>query len=381
MAVENPTTTTKPKVLLTGANGYVAAHVLKQLVEANYHVTGTVRSEEKANLSRSFNPEYEGSVRFIVLPDFTEQESWDRIFKETEYDYVVHTAAPLMSEENTDFDKHYLEPNVRGNLGILNAVSEFGRKVKHISITSSICALGVFDPAAGIVTSKRFTARDWCLTTEEMAREAKSSFINYCVAKTSAEKVVWEYIKTKKLHFSVSVMLPGQIIGPCIQPITSLSKTNLSTDALYSLLNGTFNEIPPTLFSEYIDVRDVARAHVQALTSPAAANQRIILSAPGYSTTVIVKIMKIHFPVELCGRLPADNGVQDKPPVDIDSEAGRGLLGGEYISLEESAVSTVRRLLELEGVFGRGEKGFREEELAEYAEEVLGGRKGDVGVS
>ncbi|CAZ83652.1 unnamed protein product [Tuber melanosporum] len=114
MAVENPTTTTKPKVLLTGANGYVAAHVLKQLVEANYHVTGTVRSEEKANLSRSFNPEYEGSVRFIVLPDFTKQESWDQIFKETEYDYVVHTAAPLMSEENTDFDKHYLKPNVQG---------------------------------------------------------------------------------------------------------------------------------------------------------------------------------------------------------------------------------------------------------------------------
>ncbi|PWW73199.1 NAD(P)-binding protein [Tuber magnatum] len=377
MTIEEPTAITKPKVLLTGANGYVAAHVLKQLVEANCHVTGTVRSEEKANLSRSFNPEYEGSARFIVLPDFTKQESWDRIFQETDYDYVVHTAAPLMSEENTDFDKHYLEPNVRGNLGILNAVTEFGKKVKHISITSSICTLGVFDPAAGVITSKRFTAGDWNSTTEDMAREAKSLFINYCVSKTLAEKAVWEYIKTKKPHFSVSVMLPGAIMGPCIQPIASLSKTNLTTDGLYSLLNGTFKEIPPTHFSEYIDVRDVARAHVMALTSPAASNQRIILSRPGYSTTTVVKIMGEHFPVELRGRLPADNGVRDNPPVDIDGEPGRELLGG-CISLEGSIVPTVRRLLELEGIFGRGEKSPRGEEFAGYLEDISGNRKGEV---
>ncbi|CUS12303.1 unnamed protein product [Tuber aestivum] len=369
MTVEEPTT--KPKVLLTGANGYVAAHVLKQLIEANYHVTGTVRSEEKANLSRSFNPEYEESARFIVLSDFTKQESWDRIFQETEYDYVVHTAAPLMSKENTDFDKHYLEPNVGGNLGILNAVSEFGKKVKHISITSSICALGVFDPMAGGATSKRFTPRDWDSTTYGMAREAKNLLTNYCVAKTSAEKVVWEYMKTKKPHFSVSVMLPGPITGPCIQPVISLSKINLTTDSIYSLFNGTFSEIPPTFFSEYIDVRDVARAHVRALTSPAASNQRIILSRPGYSNTAVVKIMGKHFPVELRGRLPADKGAQGNPPVDIDSELGGELLG-EYTSLEESMVSTVRRLLELEGIFGRGGKSGKEKRIVEHLEEILG---------
>ncbi|RPA98715.1 NAD(P)-binding protein [Choiromyces venosus 120613-1] len=372
-------TTTKPKVLLTGANGFVAAHVLQQLIQANYHITGTVRTEEKAALCRSFNPEYEGKARFIVLPDFTKQESWNQIFQETEYDYVIHTAAPLMSEENTDFDRHYLEPNVLGNLGMLNAVSEFGKNVKHVSITSSICTVGIFDPAKGVVTGKRFTAEDWNSTTEDMARKAKSAFINYCVAKTSAEKAVWEYVKTKNPHFSVSVMIPSPIMGPCIQPITSLSKTTLKTDVLYPLFNGTFNEIPPSYFSEYIDVRDVAHAHINALINPAASNQRIILSTTGYSARSAVQIMEKHFPIELRGRLPADNGAEDKPPVDIDSEAGRVLLGG-YTSLEECTVPAVRRLLELEGVFGRGGTDG-EVKVGSYLEEISTGKRDAVSAS
>lgn len=38
------------KVLVSGASGYVAAHVLKQLLNKNYFVRATVRSQAKADI-------------------------------------------------------------------------------------------------------------------------------------------------------------------------------------------------------------------------------------------------------------------------------------------------------------------------------------------
>jgi dihydroflavonol-4-reductase len=34
----------KPTVLVTGASGYIASHVIKELLERGYKVVGTVRS-------------------------------------------------------------------------------------------------------------------------------------------------------------------------------------------------------------------------------------------------------------------------------------------------------------------------------------------------
>lgn len=74
-----------------------------------------VRSAAKGEQILSFHPEYAGKLDFVVVSDYAAAGTWDKTFQEKEFDYVIHTAAPLLDDpKNTDFVKHFLEPSVDG---------------------------------------------------------------------------------------------------------------------------------------------------------------------------------------------------------------------------------------------------------------------------
>jgi uncharacterized protein YbjT (DUF2867 family) len=59
------------RVLVTGANGFVATHVVRDLLEHGYRVRGTVRAESKAaHLKRIFQ-EFGDRFEIVVVEDFT----------------------------------------------------------------------------------------------------------------------------------------------------------------------------------------------------------------------------------------------------------------------------------------------------------------------
>lgn len=60
---------TSGKVLVTGANGYVAAWVLKDLLDNGFSVRGTVRSESKAKYLREYFKAFEDKLELVVVED------------------------------------------------------------------------------------------------------------------------------------------------------------------------------------------------------------------------------------------------------------------------------------------------------------------------
>lgn len=59
------------KVLVSGANGFIAMWVIKKLLEDGFSVRGTVRSESKGvHLKETFK-EYESKLEVVVVEDFT----------------------------------------------------------------------------------------------------------------------------------------------------------------------------------------------------------------------------------------------------------------------------------------------------------------------
>ena len=104
-----------PKTLVTGANGFVAAHIIDQLIAEGHQVTGSVRSASKGDQILATHPEYKGKLTFVVVADYAVEGTWDATFKDEDFDYVVHTAAPLLDDPaNTDFEQHFLRPSVQG---------------------------------------------------------------------------------------------------------------------------------------------------------------------------------------------------------------------------------------------------------------------------
>ena len=62
---------TSGKILVTGANGYIAVWVVKKLLEKGFAVRGTVRSESKAPYLRELFKEYSDKFEVVIVEDIT----------------------------------------------------------------------------------------------------------------------------------------------------------------------------------------------------------------------------------------------------------------------------------------------------------------------
>jgi nucleoside-diphosphate-sugar epimerase len=97
----------------------------------------------------------------------------------------------------------------------------------------------------------------------------------------------------------------------------------------------------------FVDVRDVALAHVRALTAPEAGGNRFYVVGGFFSNPRLAGIIRRRFP-ELSGRLPPEEDVEDDFPANhwgFDNERSRKVLGLEYTALERSVVDTVESIL------------------------------------
>lgn len=104
-----------PHTLVTGANSFVAAHIISKLISSGHTVTGSVRGASAGYAVLAENSEWKGKLEFVEIKDYAEANIWNDVFKSKDFDYIVHVAAPLLDNPaSTDYDEHYLRPSVEG---------------------------------------------------------------------------------------------------------------------------------------------------------------------------------------------------------------------------------------------------------------------------
>ncbi len=81
------------KVLVTGANGYLAVWTVKKYLEAGYSVRGTVRSLSKSAFLKGQFAEYGERLELVVVEDITKEGAFDDAVKGV--DAIAHTASPF----------------------------------------------------------------------------------------------------------------------------------------------------------------------------------------------------------------------------------------------------------------------------------------------
>lgn len=69
-------------ILVTGANGFVAAHAIIALLDGGYHVRGTVRSENSAETVRKTYSAYSDKFSVAVIPDMSVKSAFDEAVKD-----------------------------------------------------------------------------------------------------------------------------------------------------------------------------------------------------------------------------------------------------------------------------------------------------------
>jgi uncharacterized protein YbjT (DUF2867 family) len=68
-------------VLITGASGFVATHVLNSFLDAGYNVRAAVRSERSADKVRKIHAGHEKALSFAIVPDMITPGAFDEAVK------------------------------------------------------------------------------------------------------------------------------------------------------------------------------------------------------------------------------------------------------------------------------------------------------------
>ena len=68
-------------VLITGASGFVAGHVLTAFLEAGIKVKAAVRSERTADNVRKLHEKFGDALSFVIVPDMTAEGAFDEAVK------------------------------------------------------------------------------------------------------------------------------------------------------------------------------------------------------------------------------------------------------------------------------------------------------------
>ncbi|KAL4979843.1 hypothetical protein BDW66DRAFT_126192 [Aspergillus desertorum] len=330
-----------PKVLLTGGSGFIAAHVLDQLLERGFDVVTTVRSEEKGEKILAAHPNTpKEKLSYVIVKDVAQDGAFDEAVKsEPPFDYVLHTASPFHFNV-LDPVKDFLDPAIKGTTGILKAIKAYAPTVKRVTITSSFAAIINVKNHEKVYSEKIWNPITW--------EEGLDSSQTYRASKTLAEKAAWNFVEKEKPNFDLATINPPLVLGPVVHYLSSLDAINTSNARVSGLVRG-FNKdaIPPTGTFLWVDVRDVALAHVRTIEVSEAGGQRFFITAGHYSNKDIVDIIRDAYP-ELEDRLPPKDAPSDMPKdvYSYDNSKSIQVLGLKYRGLKESVVDTVKTLLE-----------------------------------
>lgn len=341
------------KVLLTGGSGFIAAHVLEQLLAKGYTVVTTVRSEHKAQKIREAYPDKasNGELKVVIVPDIAQLDAFDKVVKEPGLEVVLHTASPFHFKFK-DPKTELIDPAVNGTTGILKAIARSAPTVRRVVITSSFAA--IMDEDKITDPNHTFSEASWNpVTIDDIHRHPMTA---YRASKTLAEKAAWDFVKdpANNVKFDLATINPPMVFGPVVHHLASLSSINTSNERIVDLLQGKWKDGVPSTGAAtiWIDVRDVARAHIRAgLEVPEAGGKRLFTTAGTFSNSEIAENVRKNFP-EYTDKLPEGEALKagELPPAEkrfkIDNKATNELLKIEYISVEQMVADTVRSLKE-----------------------------------
>ncbi|KAJ7101480.1 hypothetical protein B0H15DRAFT_412700 [Mycena belliarum] len=329
-------------IFVTGASGFLGSHVVLQLLKTGYRVRAAARGSKADHLKSSY-ASYGDRFEVVKITDIAHDQFPEAFVA---VDSVLHLASPLPGRAEP---AALLEAAVKGTLNIMVQAEIAG--VRRMVVTSSIAT--VMNP------ENSHTDQDWSPVTKEMALTGENDMVTYAASKKFAELALWEWAD-KHPHVDVTTLNPPFFYGPFTAhfPLPTPDHNALSSDALlYNLLfvDGVF----PSK-TRYIDVRDVAQAHLRALKGRPTAEvgrKRIIISSPhGWPFHQTVNFIAAQRPA-LKDRLITAKPVPqpfDVLPMDFGRvEEVLGMKIADFHTTEQTTLDTIDALLAVEDEWKR----------------------------
>ena len=231
--------------LVTGGAGYIGGHVIRALTVARIPWILLDIDLESAQEKFLEKEKFENC-------DIRDMNALRGVFAKHSFAGVIHLAALKSVEDSQFMQQEYFETNVIGTRNILDAMDEVG--------TSKI----IFSSSAAVYQA----ARDVALVDESSPLGAASF---YGQTKIEAEREIQQFSHNK--GFSSIIFRYFNVAGALDSTLKDKSKQNL----IPTTINKLKSNLPPEIFGDdyetsdgtairdYVDVRDIANAHLKAI--------------------------------------------------------------------------------------------------------------------
>jgi|SRR5690554_118666 len=334
-------------ILLTGGTGYLGAWVAKLLLEKGYTLRLAVRDKHKV--------EKHQFLQEIAKANHARLELWEaNLLKQNSYnsaaegaEAIIHMASPFTLRFN-DAKKELIEPALEGTRNVLTAAN-LSSTVKKVVLTSSVAAIfgdNVDQKERGV----KF------LDERYFNQSSSTKHQPYSYSKVLAEKEAWKICKSQS-KWKLVVINPSFVMGPALCKGSDSESLAFMND----LLSGRYRMAAPDLMFGFVDVRDVAEAHILALEKEGAEG-RYILAERNASVLDIVAILRAKYgskyklplfkaPKFLLYLISPLFGMKRKfvkrnvgYPIQLSNDKSRKQLGINYRPLEETLKDMVEQI-------------------------------------
>ncbi|KAK3933686.1 hypothetical protein QBC46DRAFT_462956 [Diplogelasinospora grovesii] len=354
-------------IFITGGTGFIGAHVVAQTLKAGHRALLSVRREAQipqlrsrlaaAGVSPELELEHPSQLSFAILPDITDQDSLRSALLSNPHhpvDFVFHIASP-MPGKGTDFSTDYARPAVAGTTALLAAAASIP-SIKRVIIVSSALALmplgGLSTPGLrvteGANPSLSVPAIDddegWDGIFRPLGDGAHGA--KYSASKILAHRATLTWAQEHKPKFKLVTLHPAFVLGRDLAQAAD-KEQGMAT------VNGGFvaslkaAEKKPHIPSSFVDVRDVALAHLRSIDAKlgeegGGVTEYLLESKPGVTWKDVVGFVKDKYPqvdVKLTG--PFDE------PFSSDTSRAEKDLGIKWHGMQEIVGSVLDQQIAL----------------------------------
>jgi dihydroflavonol-4-reductase len=323
-------------VLVTGSSGYIAKHIVHQLLAAGFDLRGSVRdpsrgAEVRLAVARALGVDPGGRLAFVTL-DLDRDDGWDEAMRGV--DVLVHTASPFPVVQPRD-------------------EAEGARRALRAAIAAGIGRVVMTSSAAAVIYGRKsgdrpvYDETDWT----DLSNPLLTPYIR---SKTLAERAAWE-VAAANPALRLTMVNPGLVLGA---PLDDRFGTSLGV--VERILAAKDPAMPRASFP-IVHVRDIARMHVAAIDNPAAEGRRFLGADAVASFADMARILKAalagrrivtreapDFLIRFIGLFDRSVGTI-RPDLGrtygVSSAAAREVLGIDFMNARQTIVESAQYLL------------------------------------
>ena len=263
-------------ILVTGGTSYIGKHVIAQLIEKSYSVRTTVRDEAKveeikSDIEKHLNKQISLDVH---IADLLKDDGWEDALKGC--DAIIHVAGPFpMSYEGGE--KELTGPHQDGAMRVFRFAKDLG--INRIVLTSSVAS--IWNDSTVEDTVRYIDETAWSNLNDD-------NLDAYTKGKALKEKAAWDFV-AKNDSIKLTTILPSVVLGPGIgSPVR-----RGSMEYMLMLINKELPVAPP-LKHGIVDVRDVAKIHIDALENDESIGKRVIITENTYWVRELSEMLNKH---------------------------------------------------------------------------------------